>query len=85
MAPMDFGPACSVKEALVITTVIFGIVMVLILALSMFVFPATGSASDYSACGIKPPPPMSCVHCQATCMCDEKGNCGWVWVSGVRR
>lgn len=42
--------------------------------------PKLTVASDWSACGIPPPAPINCVHCERVCVCVEK-SCAWVWVN----
>jgi hypothetical protein len=37
-------------------------------------------ASDVSACGVKPHPPVQCLFCESYCMCDDGKNCHWVWL-----
>ena len=57
----------------------FGIAVVVALALSI----APGPAAGASGCGIKPIKPITPIGCKdlvARCQCDSKGqNCKWVW------
>lgn len=64
-----------------------GIVLVVALGAAFILVTAIGIAfaSDVSSCGIKPPPPISCIHCQATCQCNVEGKCGWIYVARGRR
>lgn len=40
---------------------------------------AFADAGEWARCGIKPPPPVKCIHCQAICIC-AKDKCEWNWV-----
>lgn len=56
-----------------------GIVLLFTVVIASKAYP-----SDWSSCGIKPPAPISCVHCEAVCQCDAVDRCGWVFVGGGR-
>jgi hypothetical protein len=51
------------------------------LALASLGFHATSEAQ--AGCGVKPVKPVRPVGCKdlvASCQCDDRGNCRWVWV-----
>lgn len=49
--------------------------------LSLFsVGDVLASGYDWYSCGIKPPPPVNCIHCKAQCQCSGKA-CQWVWIN----
>lgn len=46
-----------------------------------WIVASRAEASDWSSCGIKPPPPIECIHCRAFCSCESNGVCEWIWIS----
>lgn len=66
----------------------------LILAVALLLAPLAATADGYTVqpsapgtfvlaslqCGIKPIPPIGCSSADAMCICDEDGNCYWVFV-----
>lgn len=40
---------------------------------------STTATANYG-CGIRPIPPIGCTGTWPTCVCDEDGNCVWVFI-----
>lgn len=48
--------------------------------LTNILFYLTLSTHTHSfSCGVPPIPPIGCKHTDAVCICEENGNCRWVW------
>lgn len=47
--------------------------------IAILLWASAAGASDWSVCGIKPPPPIKNVHSQGVCACTGK-NCQWIWI-----
>lgn len=57
----------------------------LVLILTVFaaiaaLYAAQNIACANYACGLKPLPPLGCSMSDAVCICDNAGNCQWVWI-----
>lgn len=55
-------------------------ILFLLLIIFGVLFAKRVFASDWSSCGIKPPPPVECIHCAPICVCTGK-SCQWAWVA----
>lgn len=76
--PVKFGPLVTLKEAAILVVavlVLFATVFLGVVVAAPEAFP-----SDVSSCGLKPPPPLSCLHCRAVCSCDAAGKCVWGFI-----
>ena len=54
-------------------------ILLALLTINAIIWSAQATANIN--CGVKPLRPIKCgKKAQAVCMCDEHGNCKWVWV-----
>lgn len=76
--PAKFGPIVTIKDAVIIGAAVLILLAAIFIGLIVPIHEAF--PSDWSACGIKPPPPVACIHCETVCICPASGKCFWVYM-----